>query len=256
MFYIEVLIYIYFYGVKNYGTMIKNLKLSGNYFVFRFSFFISLLTIIGGAFYISDKNNGVSDYNNKRDSELIETLDVDKDNLKSKKMQVKAENSRDENLTIDDSPGNGILQEENDTYERIKDILVSVGLGEERKIVATAYSNDAGSINVSKWRDGRTATMTIARWGVIAVDTRVIPFGSKVFIKGMGWFSAEDRGGKIKGNRIDIFYPTRNEALQFGVKNLEVIIVRKIQSKQTTNAGSKQKLLKHARVAWKPDTPT
>ncbi len=94
-----------------------------------------------------------------------------------------------------------------------------------REVVATAYSNDPVSINVSKWRDGKTATMTEARWGVVAVDPRVIPLGSKIFIEGMGWFSAEDTGGKIKGNRIDIFYPSRKEALQFGKRKLKILVV-------------------------------
>lgn len=93
-------------------------------------------------------------------------------------------------------------------------------------VIATAYSDDPISINVVKWRDGKTATMTKVRWGVVAVDPKVIPLGSKIYIKDMGWFSAEDKGGKIKGNRIDIFYPTRKEALKFGKKELSVLIVK------------------------------
>ncbi len=92
------------------------------------------------------------------------------------------------------------------------------------KVRATAYSNDPISINVEKWRDGKTATMTTARWGVVATDPKVIPLGSRIFIEDMGWFSAEDTGGRIKGNRIDIFYPSRAEALQFGKKELIVLI--------------------------------
>lgn len=92
-------------------------------------------------------------------------------------------------------------------------------------VIATAYSDDPVSINVPKWRDGKTATMTDVRWGVVAVDPKVIPLGSKIFIKDMGWFTAEDTGGKIKGNRIDIFYPTRRQALKFGKKELTLLIV-------------------------------
>ncbi|HSB51817.1 MAG TPA: 3D domain-containing protein [Dissulfurispiraceae bacterium] len=91
-------------------------------------------------------------------------------------------------------------------------------------VVATAYSNDPISINVPKWRDGKTATMTPVRWGVVAVDPEIIPFGSRVFIEDMGWFSAEDTGSRIKGKRIDIFYPSRREAVRFGRKELTVLI--------------------------------
>lgn len=92
------------------------------------------------------------------------------------------------------------------------------------EVIATAYSNDPISINVQKWRDGKTATMTPARWGVVATDPQVIPLGSRIFIENMGWFSAEDTGSRIKGNRIDIFFPSREEALQFGKKELTVLV--------------------------------
>lgn len=95
------------------------------------------------------------------------------------------------------------------------------------EVIATAYSNDPISINVQKWRDGKTATMTTARWGVVATDPQVIPLGSRIFIKNMGWFSAEDTGSRIKGNRIDIFFPSRTEALQFGKKELTVLVEKK-----------------------------
>jgi len=84
-------------------------------------------------------------------------------------------------------------------------------------VVATGYSNDEISINVPKWRDGKTATLTTARWGVIAVDPRVIPLGSVVWIPHFKQiFFAEDVGSRIKGHRIDIFFPTREQAVQWG----------------------------------------
>lgn len=93
-------------------------------------------------------------------------------------------------------------------------------------VVATAYTNDIRCIG-AKWFDGKTASMTKVRWGVVAVDPRVIPLGSKIYIENMGWFSAEDTGGKVKGNKIDIFYPTRKQAINFGKKRLKVFILHK-----------------------------
>jgi N-acetylmuramoyl-L-alanine amidase len=60
---------------------------------------------------------------------------------------------------------------------------------------------------------------------VIAVDPAVIPLGSKVYVEGFGYMSAEDTGSAIKGNRIDIFIPSREEALEYGVKNITVQII-------------------------------
>ena len=75
-----------------------------------------------------------------------------------------------------------------------------------------------------KWANGITFTGTEATPGrTIAVDPSIIPLGSTIYINGQPYI-AEDVGGAIKGNRIDIFYPTHNEALRFGVQYAEVII--------------------------------
>ena len=66
--------------------------------------------------------------------------------------------------------------------------------------------------------DGITATGTHATEGVtIAVDPDVIPYGSHVDIEGFGTYIAEDCGGAIKGNRIDIYFDSHEAALKFGV---------------------------------------
>jgi len=86
----------------------------------------------------------------------------------------------------------------------------------------TAY--DACLICCGK-TDGITATGTKAGVGrTIAVDPSVIPFGKRVMINGH-IYTAEDSGSKIKGNRIDIFMSTHEEAKQFGVKQAEVFLV-------------------------------
>lgn len=59
----------------------------------------------------------------------------------------------------------------------------------------------------------------------IAVDRRVIPMGSKVYIEGFGHFIAEDVGGAIKGNRIDIFVTEHGRAKQLGVKYANIYIM-------------------------------
>jgi 3D (Asp-Asp-Asp) domain-containing protein/LysM repeat protein len=60
---------------------------------------------------------------------------------------------------------------------------------------------------------------------VIAVDPTVIPLGSKVYVEGFGEATAADTGGAIKGNRIDIFIPSEQDAINFGVKQLKVTIL-------------------------------
>ena len=75
-----------------------------------------------------------------------------------------------------------------------------------------------------EWADGVTYTGTEATAGrTIAVDPTVIPLGTTVHINGQA-YTAEDIGGAIKGHRIDVYFPTHTEALQFGVQYAEVAI--------------------------------
>ena len=81
---------------------------------------------------------------------------------------------------------------------------------------ATGYSGN----DISQGTTGKTATGKVAVEGIIAVDPKIIPFGTSVEIKDMGVFIADDRGGKIKGNRIDIFFDSKEEAIDFGKKGV------------------------------------
>lgn len=98
------------------------------------------------------------------------------------------------------------------------------GKNAKRVIVmqATAYDPTAGS---------KTAMGTRARVGAVAVDPKVIPLGSKLYIESMdgfasyGYATAEDTGGAIKGNRIDLFYNSNAEANRFGRRNVRVYVL-------------------------------
>jgi len=60
---------------------------------------------------------------------------------------------------------------------------------------------------------------------VISVDPSIIPLGSKVYVEGYGEAIAGDTGGAIKGKRIDVFFPSQQDAINFGVKQLKVTIL-------------------------------
>jgi len=83
-------------------------------------------------------------------------------------------------------------------------------------IRATAYTHtDAGC-------DFTTATGTTVHWGTVAVDPRYIPYGTRMFIVSndgeyvYGIAVAEDCGGDIKGDRMDLYMPTYQQCIQFG----------------------------------------
>ncbi len=74
-------------------------------------------------------------------------------------------------------------------------------------------------------KEAHTATGTVPEEGrTIAVDPSVIPYGTSVYIEGMGTYVAEDCGGAVKGNHIDIYFASHDAALQFGTRRLYVYI--------------------------------
>lgn len=82
-------------------------------------------------------------------------------------------------------------------------------------MVATAYT----------YTGNNTASGVPPRYGVVAVDPNVIPLGTKLYVEGYGEAVALDRGSAIKGARIDLFFPTRAEAVQWGRRTVKVHII-------------------------------
>jgi 3D (Asp-Asp-Asp) domain-containing protein len=73
-------------------------------------------------------------------------------------------------------------------------------------------------------RVGWTASGTKARYGTIAADTSLYPFGTIMYIEGYGYGRVEDRGGAIRGNRIDLYFPSHHKARNWGRKKLGVYV--------------------------------
>lgn len=87
--------------------------------------------------------------------------------------------------------------------------------GKYMSVVATAYTGDS-----------ITSTGKKPKWGTIAVDPTVIPYGTKVYIPQFNkTFIAEDCGGAIKGNKIDIFMNDESSVYNWGRKTIDIYIV-------------------------------
>lgn len=88
--------------------------------------------------------------------------------------------------------------------------------GKEMKVRATAYANDPITSTGTKPRPYHT----------LAVDPRVIPYGTRVYIPEFNKvFIAEDCGSAIKGNRIDIYMNNEFECRQWGIRNITIVIL-------------------------------
>jgi 3D (Asp-Asp-Asp) domain-containing protein/methionine-rich copper-binding protein CopC len=126
-----------------------------------------------------------------------------------------------------------LLEREDELQQVITDrVNVKIRQNQAHKvldIVATAYAS--GYEDNGPWND-KTHIGTKVRPGVIAVDPRVIPLGSKVYIEfedGRGMYAvAEDTGGAIKGNRIDIVMSDREIAKDFGIQDVKVYVLDKV----------------------------
>ena len=84
---------------------------------------------------------------------------------------------------------------------------------------ATAYSAD------DPGNSGYTAMGNYLHRGLVSVDPDVIPLGTQLYIEGYGYAIADDTGGAIVGNRIDLGMDSRTEALEFGRQDVVVHIL-------------------------------
>jgi len=93
-------------------------------------------------------------------------------------------------------------------------------------MTATAYT----SVSATSKRPGDpyygiTASGMKAARGVVAVDPKIIPLGTKLYVEGYGYAVAGDTGGAIKNNKIDLYYDTHNECIKFGRRTVTVHIL-------------------------------
>jgi 3D (Asp-Asp-Asp) domain-containing protein len=78
---------------------------------------------------------------------------------------------------------------------------------------------------------GATADGSLTRRGIVAADTRVLPFGTLIRVIGAeqpysGMYRVSDSGSAIKGRSLDIYMPSCREAIQFGRQRVQVSVVR------------------------------
>lgn len=96
-------------------------------------------------------------------------------------------------------------------------------VGKQFTVNASAYTAAADECGKS---DGITASgLKVAEKRTLACP-REFPFGTRLKIEGMGEYRCEDRGGAIKGNKIDIYMETKKEAFAFGRQNLTAEIIQ------------------------------
>lgn len=91
-------------------------------------------------------------------------------------------------------------------------------------MVATGYTADPAE-NYPYGGEPSYIGLPLSR-GIVAVDPNVIPMGTKLYVDGYGEAIAADQGGAIKGNRIDLFFDSKSEANNWGMRTVKVTIIK------------------------------
>jgi len=137
--------------------------------------------------------------------------------------------------------------------EPVPPIDISKIKGEEVELLVTGYCNcgqccgwrkqwyffgepvyNYGKMEGQPKKVGVTASGSVARHGTVAADPSIYPFGTELAIPGYGMAVVQDIGGAIKGEHIDIWFPSHEEARAWGVQKLKVKLVSRPKPKPQT----------------------
>jgi 3D (Asp-Asp-Asp) domain-containing protein len=201
---------------------------------------LAVIFLYNGVVTLIEENKQLKVENTKIQRDSIQ-LDKQVDNLKNiteqqrkdtellKKQQEKNINSLKEQIKESQDTNRKLKDELNKEREKVKTLsqVPSRGQVSGKKsfyVEASAYTalcNEgctgitATGINL---KDNRNAK-------VIAVDPRIIPLGTKVYVEGYGYAVAGDTGGAIKGYKVDLHVPTTQKAMQWGRKTVKLTIL-------------------------------
>lgn len=134
----------------------------------------------------------------------------------------------------------------NATVKAVKDFQINSGLGVDgvvgKETLLALGRSDSTDGNPSRY--SRSLSMSasaysaydtgnssytyggnLVRKGIAAVDPNIIPLGTRMFIPGYGYAIADDVGGSIKGNAIDLAFDSHGDAMQFGTQKIVVYLL-------------------------------
>ncbi|MFL0195436.1 3D domain-containing protein [Clostridium sp. WILCCON 0269] len=194
------------------------------------------------------------------DKGIIAKLKKDEETIENQKQALNYENNKLQTLR---KTNEITLSKLNDNIQQQKELLAKAAEKEQQlkeqqliesaalyRQVSLAYNNSSNldgqtlsrggrpvsfsqvlSVSATAYCDqGITASGAVTvrnpnSYSTIAVDPRVIPMGSRVYVDGYGYAIAQDIGGAIIGNRIDVFFPSEGEAQNWGRRAINVYIL-------------------------------
>ena len=156
------------------------------------------------------------------DGELLRTADVTYVNGRETSRSILSETVLRQPVTEVVSVGSMVVPEAETAMPVIGDGYITLPTGEVLTYTRTDTVEATAYTHTDKGCDRVTATGTTVHWGTVAVDPSRIPYGTRMFIVAndgsyvYGIATAEDCGGDIKGDRMDLYMPTYEQCRQFG----------------------------------------
>lgn len=177
-------------------------------------------------------------YNDKKYIDYKEVIQTGQEGMKKKIYQDAYEDGRLVSKSLEEEiiykePVEQIIEVGTREYLTIASRGLNIRYEKEMDMIATAY--DLSYESTGKYPDdpyyGITASGAKAQPGTVAVDPRVIPLGTKLYVASLdgspdyGYAVALDTGGAIKGNKIDLFMENGEDVYQFGRRQVKVYIL-------------------------------
>jgi len=162
----------------------------------------------------------------RKSEEKIKEIENTRDNIKIEEQQL--QESIEENKVLLDKV-KGEKQEIQNLLSEIKKRIAEVQppgltlIGEWDMTATAYYAFGKGGNDING--DGITAIGLRARKGIIAVDPRVIPLGTRLYVPGYGEALAADTGGWIKGSRVDLCFETLQECYMYGRRKIKIYLI-------------------------------
>lgn len=167
-------------------------------------------------------------YENKQLKQEAQSLNTKIISMNEKVNTLKNSLFDTENELADEIEKNNTLNSQNEELsQQIKKMKQDTDFEYQGKFIVTYYCGE-NYPHICGTGDGITSSGAKAFAGVtVAADPNVFPAGSYVYIEGVGMRVVQDTGGGIKGNKLDVYVDTHDEALENGVKNAGVWLVTK-----------------------------
>src|SRR5665648_179784 len=128
------------------------------------------------------------------------------------------------------TPKNEVIIQNTKTVSKKKVVIPNTSQQAASQSIEVAKMNVSRSLNSEStaytFTGNKTATGIVPRQGIIAVDPKVIALGSKVYVEGYGYAIAADTGGDIRGNRIDVFFPTLRQCINWGRRVVRIYVIK------------------------------